>query len=163
MPQLDPTSFASQLFWLTISFILLYVLLARVLLPRVQSVLVMRADTVESDIRQAEQMKSEAERASEAYERSLADARTKSRDMFVEVQAQGAARTAKLQAELDATIDKKLAEAEKAISMARTAVTDKLTPVAAELASLIVETLVKQKPSPKDVENVIGSSRKGAM
>ena len=155
MPQLDPSSFSSQLFWLTISFVVLYVLLARLLLPQVQSVLVQRKRTMESDVEQADRLKSEAARVSEQYDAALADARAKSQKMLSEAQAEIAARAAKRRSELDTSIEKKLSESETSIRGAKQAVSDKLAPVAGDLASLIVEVLVHQKPDAKALGNAI--------
>lgn len=155
MPQLDPTSFPSQLFWLTVSFVMLYVLMARVFLPKVQSVLAHRAHTIEGDIQQAERMKSEAERAEEQYEKALAEARAKSQAMFAAAQAEIAEHAAKRQAELADAIEIKLAESDATIRAAKQAVQDKLKPVASDLASLIVEVVVHQKPNQKDVGDAI--------
>ena len=127
MPQLDPTSFSSQLFWLTVSFVALYMLLARFLLPRVKSLLEMRAKTIESDIEQAERLKSEAERASEQYEKALGrrpreiagDACGRAGgDCRARGQAPGGARWS--------SIEKKLTESDAAIKSAKKAVADKL-------------------------------------
>jgi len=160
MPQLDPTSFPSQLFWLMVSFVALYVLLARFLLPTVQSVIAQRAQTIEGDVEKAESLKSDAARASEQYEESLEQARAKAQAMFLAAQAEISARSAKHQAELDATLEKKLAEADASIKGAKQAVAGKLAPVAGELASLIVELLVHKKPSPQDIGAVISDLAK---
>jgi F-type H+-transporting ATPase subunit b len=155
MPQLDPASFSSQLFWMTMSFVVLYVLLARFLLPRIQSVIALRSHTIEGDIEQAKRMKSDAERARHHYEKALADARAKSQAMLAESTATIAGRAAKQQAELDKTIEKKLHESDAAIRSSKQEVMDKLSPISAELASLIVEVLVHHKPNAKDIGAVI--------
>lgn len=155
MPQLDPTSFSSQLFWLAVSFVLMYLLLSRIFLPRVQSVLAQRAGTIENDVAQAARMTSEAERALEQYEKSLADARAQSQAMLASAQGEVSARGAKRQAELEEAIEKKYVESDNLILAAKQRVTDKLTPVAGELASLIVETLIHQKPDAKAIGAVV--------
>jgi F-type H+-transporting ATPase subunit b len=160
MPQLDPTSFASQLFWLMLSFVVLYVLLARVLLPRVQSVFALRARTIESDLAQAEHLRSEAARASEQYDRTLAEARASSQAMLAAAHAEIAERSAKRQAELESQTEKRILESEAAIRTGKNNVKDKLAPVAADLASLIVEVLVHQKPDSKDIGNAISGLAK---
>jgi F-type H+-transporting ATPase subunit b len=160
MPQLDATSFPSQLFWLMISFVALYVLLARFLLPRVQSTLALRARTIESDITQAERMKTEAILISEQYEKTLAEARAASQVMLTAAQNEIAGRHAARMTELESVMEKKLAESEVAIKGAKKAVADKLAPVAGDLASLIVEMLVHQKPSTKDIGAAISGSAK---
>jgi F-type H+-transporting ATPase subunit b len=157
MPQLDPSSYASQLFWLTISFVVLYVLLARCLLPRVQSVLTGRAEVISDDIAQAKSMKADAERAREHYEKALSHARARSQSLLAETQADIAARMQKQQSALDRDIKDKLAESGQKIASATRGVKDKLVPVAQEAASLIVEALVQQKPAAAEVNNVVGA------
>jgi F-type H+-transporting ATPase subunit b len=160
MPQLDSTSFPSQLFWLMVSFVILYVLLARFLLPRVQSVLTMRAQTVETDIAQAEHMKAEAVRANEQYEKLLAESRAKSQALLAASHAEIAERAAARQAELEKLTEKKLLESETAIRTAKQSVMGKLAPVAGDLASLIVEVLVHQKPSADEIGAAISGIAK---
>lgn len=146
MPQLDPSSFSSQIFWLTICFVLLYVLLARKFLPAIQSVLSLRADTIGADIEQAKRMKSEAEMARESYEKAMVHARARSQALTAEAQADIAAQAHKRQAELDAELEKKLAASERAIVDATRGVTDKLSGVVADLVSTMVDRIVQHRP-----------------
>ena len=60
MPQLDPTWFASQLFWLAITFAVLYTVLARAVLPPLQNIVARREGTIEGDIASAEALKEQA-------------------------------------------------------------------------------------------------------
>ena len=63
MPQLDPTWFASQLFWLAVTFVMIYVILAKMALPPLMEIIERRKQTVEGDISQAQTLKSQAEQA----------------------------------------------------------------------------------------------------
>ncbi len=161
MPQLDPASFSSQLFWLTIFFVALYVVLARFFLPRVHHVLEVRAETIEGDVAQAESFKTEAKRVQEIYEKGLADVRAKSKSIISEAQGKMAAAAASKQAELDAVIEKKLSESEAGISTAKKTVMDKLSPVVSDLAAEIVQKLVKHKPDSGDLDKIIKKLGKG--
>ncbi|HTZ79646.1 MAG TPA: F0F1 ATP synthase subunit B' [Stellaceae bacterium] len=76
MPQLDFSTFPSQVFWLAVVFVVLYVLMARVGLPRVGAMIMLRKQKIEEDLGRAAQMKAEADAVMAAYERALADART---------------------------------------------------------------------------------------
>jgi len=155
MPQLDPSSFSSQLFWLTIFFVGLYIMLARFLLPRVQSVIELRAHTISSDVDQAEALKSQAEQVKDVYESSLADVRAKSKAMIAETAARAAEAASGRQAAMDAELEKKLAESEAGIEKAKQVVMGKLIPVASELVEKIVNMLINQKLGTGDIDAVI--------
>lgn len=155
MPQLDPSSFSSQLFWLTIFFVVLYIVLARFLLPRVQSVIELRAHTIKNDVDHAENLKSQAEQVREVYEQSLADVRAKSKAVIANAAAHAAEVAAGKQAAMDAELDKKLAESEAGIEKAKQEVMGKLMPVASELVEKIVNALINQKLDSDDIDAVI--------
>ena len=74
-PPIDVTTFPSQLFWLVIFFGLLYLLMSRVALPRMEKILDGRAQAIEGDLARAQALKEETENAIKAYEKSLTDAR----------------------------------------------------------------------------------------
>ena len=75
MPQLDVATFAPQLFWLAISFMVLYLLMAKLGLPQVSAAIQARRSRLDDDLARAAQMKAEAEAVMAAYEQSLATAR----------------------------------------------------------------------------------------
>src|SRR5712691_1064615 len=74
-PPFQKENFASQLVWLVMSFVVLYALLWKLVLPRVASILAARRARIESDLAQAARAKAESEAALARYEKSLADAR----------------------------------------------------------------------------------------
>ncbi len=73
-PPCDPTHFASNLFWLALTFAMLYWLMSKVALPRLGSVLEERADTIGRDLDQAAEMQGKAEDMAQAYEKAVAEA-----------------------------------------------------------------------------------------
>ena len=76
-PPFMKETFASQLLWLAVFFVLLYVLMAKVALPRVGSILQARRDRIAADLAEAQAHKEESEAAMAAYEKALADARNR--------------------------------------------------------------------------------------
>src|SRR4051794_40148643 len=75
MPQLDPSTYAPQLFWLLITFVLLYVLMKWLALPRVGKAIEARRERLDGDLARAAALKEQAETVLAEYERSLAPAR----------------------------------------------------------------------------------------
>src|SRR5713226_4107678 len=74
-PPFDAHSFASQLIWLALTFIALYLLMSRVALPRIGSILEERRRHIEADLAEAQRLKGDSDAAIAAYEKALADAR----------------------------------------------------------------------------------------
>jgi len=75
LPQFDPSTFASQLFWLAVCFIILYLFFSNKTLPEISSVLENRRNHINSDLEAAEELKEKAEEAQAAYEKSLREAK----------------------------------------------------------------------------------------
>src|SRR3990167_525344 len=75
MPQLDTSTFPTQLFWLGVCFITLYLILAYISLPKIASVLKIREETIEEKINKASMYREQAEGLLADYESSLTQAR----------------------------------------------------------------------------------------
>lgn len=161
MPQLDPTWFASQLFWLLVAFVTLYVVLSRFLLPPIMEVMERRKSTLESDMEGAQRFKSEAEKARDHYERTLADARMRSQHLIDGVMNEHKVKAEQAEKSLDDQITAKLKEAERRISAKKQELMEALTPATAEMTALIVEKLTNRSPSDDKVKSAVGSLAKG--
>jgi F-type H+-transporting ATPase subunit b len=160
MPQLDPSSFASQLFWLTVTFVMLYLILARFVLPRIHAVLESRKSHLDSDLGTAARLKEEAEAAKSTYEKSLHDAKEKSAAMIAGTQQIISQESSQQQANLDKDLARKMVDAEASIAASRKAALDHLIPMTSELTSSIVESLVRHRPNAKQVEQLVGDIAK---
>jgi F-type H+-transporting ATPase subunit b len=160
MPQLNFHDFPPQLIWLTISFVVLYVLMARVALPKVGAVLQMRADRIKDDLDRASSLKAETDTIIAAYEKALADARnhaaTVSRDTAAALAQQAAERQTKVGAELAVRV--KAAEAN--IAAARANAMAEIQTVAADIAADATQRLVGVQVSPADAAHAAAQALK---
>ena len=75
MPQLCTDWASNQIFWLVVTLVAIFFVLSRLALPRISAVLSERQGTITNDLAAAENLKSEAEQAEEAYKKALEDAR----------------------------------------------------------------------------------------
>jgi F-type H+-transporting ATPase subunit b len=87
LPQLDPTYFASQLFWLAICGLILYVVMARFALPRIANLQTSRDTFVQDHLHQAAQLRSQAETAKISYELALREAESKAKTLLTDTAA----------------------------------------------------------------------------
>ena len=119
MPQLDPSTFGTQLFWLGICFVALYGVMALIVLPRISSTLQARASQLDDDLAEAEALREKAETALAAYEEALAEARSRALTLAQNMRAEVQAETDRQKAELDAKLAEQAQAAEAAMSKAR--------------------------------------------
>lgn len=87
LPQFDVTSFPSQIFWLFVAFIILYIIFSFKTLPEISSVIEKRNESINNDLELAEKIKAEAEAVQHSYEEGLAIAREKSNMLSFEAEA----------------------------------------------------------------------------
>ena len=142
MPQLDLSTFPSQVFWLAVIFLLLYLLMARVGLPRVAAMIDARKARIEGDLERATQMKAEAEAVMAAYERSLADARAQAQATLKEAMDRFAAEAAERQRKAAEALAVVTSAAEKRIAEAKTQALSGLRAVAIDVARTATRKLV---------------------
>lgn len=162
LPQLDTTTFASQLFWLLISFAVLYVIVSRIAAPKIGGVIQDRANRIKGDLDSAAQAKSQSEAAVANYEKALADARANALKMSDEirnkVQAEINAKNESAAAQLAAD----MAKAEARISEMRKNAMARVGDVARETAADIVVKLTGETANAGDVEAAVTAALKRA-
>jgi F-type H+-transporting ATPase subunit b len=142
LPQLDVATYPSQLFWLLVSFVALYLLLSKVALPRVSEVLESRQERIDNDLAKAQQLRDEAATVQAAYEASLAESRTEAQGVVSAANADIAARLAASEEEAARKSAEALQAAETRIAEASAAALDNIRDVAAEVAGQAVTKLI---------------------
>jgi F-type H+-transporting ATPase subunit b len=159
-PPFQSETFASQLFWLVIAFAALYLLASRLLLPRVGGIIEARARQIEGDLSEAQQFKAAAEAANTAYEKALADARSRAQALANTTRDTQAAAAEAKRKTLEQQLDAKLGEAEKTIAATKTAAMGNVRGIATDVASAIVKRLIGTEPSSQAVTAAVGDALK---
>lgn len=154
-PPLDVGTFAPQLVWLALTFTLLYVLLKRVVLPRVGEVIEERSDRVKRDLAQAETLKAETAKALANYEQALSDARAQAGTIVKGMRDTLAGEVGKERAKVDAQIAAKLAEAEARIAETKSRALASVGDIASEVAGTIVTRLIGAEPTKDEVKRAL--------
>ena len=142
LPQLDFTTFPSQIFWLIVALGFLYWLMTNIALPRIAGVLEERADAIADDLDKADEFKQKAEEAEKAYEQALADARAKAGEIAAETRAEIQKDVDAAMAKADAEIAARTAEGEKRIAEIRDNAMTAVEGVANETAAAIVDAIL---------------------
>jgi F-type H+-transporting ATPase subunit b len=156
-PPFDSHTFASQLFWLTLAFIALYLLMSRIALPRIGSILEARRRRVADDLAEAQRFKDASDAAIAAHEKALAEARGRAQALANETRAKAAAAAEARRKEVDAKLHAHIAEAEKTIAGTRSAAMGNVRSIASEAAGAIVERLTGIAPASEDVAEAVSN------
>src|ERR1044071_5136919 len=114
-PPFQKETFASQIVWLVITFVALYLLIARVAVPRIGGILDDRAKRIEGDFAAAQRDKEESEAALVAYEKALADARSRAQAIGADIRDKVHAESEANRKTLEAKLNAQLVEAETSI------------------------------------------------
>jgi F-type H+-transporting ATPase subunit b len=160
MPQLNPLDWAPQLIWLVITFSILYVLMKRVALPRIGSVIEMRAARIRKDLESADRLRRETQEAIAAYEQALAEAKARAHSIAQEGRTKLKEEVAAERAALERELAGKTADAEARIDAAKVSALKEVNAVAAETASEIVRRLIGIAPSAPEVASAVAAARK---
>ena len=158
MPQLELHDFAPQLIWLVISFVTLYLIMARVALPRIADVLEERRDRIASDLDMAEQLKRKTDEAIAAYEQSLAEARNKAHAIAQETRDKLTSEVDAERAQVEEQIADKTSKADARIAEAKTKALTHVNEVAADTAEAIVTRLIGGKLTKKEVSQAVSKA-----
>lgn len=165
LPQIsvfEDGTYTNQVAWLLITFVLLYVVVSRLVVPRVTTVLEEREEKIAGDLDTAERLRAEANGVREAYEASVADARAKAQQTLLDAKDAARAEIAKAQAKLDAKL---LADAEAAEGRIAEATAEALAGIegiATEVAADMIAKLGASDVSADAVGKAVAAAAKEA-
>lgn len=142
MPQLDLTTWPTQIFWLAITFFVLFLVMSRIAIPRTGGIIEKRKSTIGDNIASAQRARTEVESTIKSYEAALAESRARSHAIVQQNRAELNTEIEAERSKLDAALDLKNTEAAKVIATARTRALTGVEAVAAEIAAEIVNELV---------------------
>lgn len=134
-PQLDTSTYSSQVFWLFISFALLYLLMSRLALPRITEVIDLRQTQINCNLDRAATINDEAQKARDAFQAILTDAQDNARTAISTVEQKAAERHAQDAARFAEHARGRVATAEAAIAQARADAMHSLADISAEVAA----------------------------
>ncbi len=141
LPQLNPANFPTQIFWLALTFGVLYHLMSKKALPRVAEVLEARQERISRDLAKAAQLKEEAEAVLAQVEQSLAGARAEALTLIGQTSAEIEANTQSRQAALTADLAARLTAAEASIASAKDQAIANIRTTSADIARDIASRL----------------------
>jgi F-type H+-transporting ATPase subunit b len=159
-PPFNKETFASQLVWLVIFFVALYVIIWKLAIPRLGGIIEERSARIDSDLDEAKHLKEQSDAALAGYEKSLADARGRAQALASETRDKLNAEADQARKKLEAELNTRLAKAEQTITATKTAAMANVQGIAIDTASAIVERLIGTAPSGSAVQAAVTGALK---
>lgn len=157
-PPFESSGFLAQLIWLALAFGLLYYLMDKIALPRIQAILHDRAERLRADLDQAQAMKIEADAAGVAFETALREAQGKAREIAQGTRNDLAAEAETRRKALEAELNTKLAASEATIRSRTQEAMGNVRSIAGETAAAIVERLTGQAPDGASLDRALDAT-----
>lgn len=154
-PPFKTETFPSQIFWLAISFAVLFVVLWRIAGPRINGVITMRRSVINADIAAADKARGDAESASSAYQTALAGARARAQSMAEDNRQKLNAEIAKAKSDAEADAHRAMADADARIAATRVEAQAHVIKAAEEAAIAIVARLTGESVPPADAARAV--------
>ncbi len=159
-PPFDPATFASQILWLVITFGVFYMIMSRVIIPRLAGILEVRHDRISRDLDETERLKNEADAAHAAYEHDLAEAKKNAHSIASEATEKTKAESAAAREKVEAELAGKMADAEARIADIKAKAMAEVGTIANDTAAEIVKDLIGGKLTKSELAKAVTSSVK---
>lgn len=155
LPQLDAAQWPGQIVWMLVIFTVLYVLFAKVFVPRVGGTIDAREDKIAGDIGEARRLRDAAQQAAAAAAGEVADARARAQKLALDAQAAAKAAAAARQTQEDAKLRASLDEAEARIATARAEAMAHVRAIAIDTAQAMIAKLTGVSADSAEVERAL--------
>lgn len=158
LPQLNVHTYVPQLFWLAVTFVILYVLMSKVALPKIGEVVEGRRQKLDGDLAAAERFRKDSEKALADYEKALADARAKAQGLANETRAKAQGLANEQRSRLDAELNQQVRSAETRINESRVKALAGLSDVAVEVVGEVVGRIGGSAPQADELKSAVASA-----
>ena len=150
MPQLNPEFWVSQIFWLIITFGILYVVLSKLILPKISANLETRKSQILENIEAAEKKREESEQKIEEYEKIVHDSKNEAKNYFKQARE-------KVLKDISAKkeIDEEVNKAEIEIKTFRNNAPEKIKKIAEETSSDLLQELIGAEVNSSSISAIV--------
>ena len=142
MPQLNPEFWISQIFWLTLTFGVLYVVLSKLILPKISNNLESRKSQILENIEAAEKQRENSDAKLKEYEEIILKSKLEAKNIFNQARVKALKDINSKNEVLDKQIDDEISKTEKEINVLQNGASDKINKIAIETSSELIKKLI---------------------
>ena len=155
MPQLNPEFWVSQIFWLTLTFGILYVVLSKLILPKISNNLESRKSQILENIEAAEKQREDSEAKLKEYEEIISKSKLEAKNIFSQSREKVLKDINAKKEVLDKQIDEEISEAEQEINSLRESAPNKINTIAIETSSELIQKLIGAEVNNSSISAIV--------
>jgi F-type H+-transporting ATPase subunit b len=155
MPQLNPEFWVSQIFWLTITFGILYVFLSKLILPRISANLEIRKTQILDNIEAAEKQREESELKIRQYEEIVQNSKNEAKNYLNQVKEKILKDINFKKDTLDKDLNKEIQKAESEIQEFKKKAPEKINKIAIETSTNLLQQLIGTEVNSSSISAIV--------
>ena len=155
MPQLNPEFWVSQIFWLILTFGFLFIILSKLILPKISNNIEDRKSKILENIDTAEKQRSDSENKIKEYEKIILDSKNHAKNYFNEARQKILKDIDSKREALEKEINNEIGDAEKEIVELNNTSVEKINKIAIETASDLVESFLETEVNKSNISAVV--------
>ena len=155
MPQLNPEFWISQIFWLTLTFGILYLVLSKLILPKISANLESRKSQILENIEAAEKQREDSEAKLKEYEEVVFKSKLEAKTIFNQARKKALKDISAKKEVLDKQIDNEISKAEQEIKVLRDSAPDKINKIAIETSSELIQKIIVTEVNNSSISAIV--------
>lgn len=160
LPQMDPTWFASQSFWLLITFCAMLVIVRVCVMPLMRATVDLRQARLDEDIEATEKLKAKAETIIKEYDARIAEARKETQDILARAQQESQALLTVSEQAFNDRLNARIADSEKQLDRIRAEALDNVKRIAADITGAMAEKIAGVTLLPDEISASVAEAAK---
>jgi len=155
MPQLNPEFWISQIFWLTLTFGILYVVLAKLILPKISANLELRKSQIQENIEAAEKQRESSETKLKEYDNIVFKSKLEAQNILKAAREKLIQEINSKKENLDKQIDEEIKKAENEINILKKNAPEKINKIAIDTSSELVKKLIGAEVNNSSISAIV--------
>ena len=155
MPQLNPEFWISQIFWLTLTFGMLYIILSKLILPKISANLELRKSQIQENVEAAEKQRENSESKLKEYDEIVLKSKIKAKNIFKDSRDKALKDINMKKEALDKQIDKEIKKVEDEIILLKKTAPKKINKIAIETSSELVKKLIGAEVNNSSISAIV--------
>ena len=155
MPQLNPEFWISQIFWLIITFGFLYIVLSKLILPKISANLELRKSQISDNIEAADKQREQSDSKLKEYNEIILKSKNEAKNIFNQAREEALMGINKKKENLDKQIDEEIKKAEDEIGKLKRNAPEKITKIAIETSSELIKKLIGAEVNNSSISAIV--------